>query len=452
MKHIGVKVQASTFFSLLMVVAFIIVVAITAACSAVPLPIKNKKNEVALAKPVSLSNELTAKNNAIATDDSQQQLAKQVPLQAEVQAAPSVESAEVETVDAVEISLTPEKSKIAAAVVAAESQILLSPQERLLHGIELLKLGKVADAEKEFQQVLQQQGQNSTAQNMLRQIRLQPEQYFGDSMIKSQYRVESGDTFYSIATDYLGNSLEFHILAKLNSRRGITDLKVGESIVVPLPRGSVAAASTGDRSKKSTSKNIKNPEYMIAKKYYDQGQYKSSIAVLEANIQNNKKDYDSKDLLVMAYTKYAQFLEKQANLIEAQTVLVKAISMQPENKALQVQITRVNNQRKAEKAYQTGMKALSKGNEYEAYAAFENTLALAPNNEPARTQMTRLKSSVTKSLHDKAMTLYKNQDIKAAIGNWDRLLMIDPDHELARLYRGRAIELQKRLDKLPKNF
>ena len=395
--------------------------------------------------------------------------------------ATSAISAKVDTVDAVELSLEPPKKKSANGTTSAKlqgaaqlsllpkeprpTQKTLSPQEHLLRGIDFLKLGKVVDAEKEFQRVIKIQGKNPTAQNMLRQIRLQPEQYFGTKIVQSRYRVQSGDSFFTIAADYLGNSLEFHILAKLNTREKINDIKVGESIIVPVLDGRSAFAidpSAGSSSGKGknvkqgkTNKQISsenNLEYEIAKRYYDQGQYKSSIAVLEANIRNNRKDYKSKDLLVVAYTKYAQFLEKQANLLEAQTVLRKAVDMQPNNKTLKAQMTRVNNQRQAEKEYQAGMTSLSKGKDYEAYLAFEETVALAPDNNMARSQLSRLKPSVTKTLHDKAMILYKNQKIKDAIGNWDRLLMIDPEHELARLYRGRAIELKKRLDKLPKNF
>ncbi len=51
-------------------------------------------------------------------------------------------------------------------------------------------------------------------------------------------------------------------------------------------------------------------------------------------------------------------------------------------------------------------------------------------------------------LHRQALGAYRAQDLERAISLWDRVLLIDPDYENARLYRTQAIELQNRLRRL----
>jgi hypothetical protein len=51
-------------------------------------------------------------------------------------------------------------------------------------------------------------------------------------------------------------------------------------------------------------------------------------------------------------------------------------------------------------------------------------------------------------LHREALNAYRAQDLNSAIELWDEVLVIDPEHENARLYRAQAIELQTKLRSL----
>jgi len=51
-------------------------------------------------------------------------------------------------------------------------------------------------------------------------------------------------------------------------------------------------------------------------------------------------------------------------------------------------------------------------------------------------------------LHREALDAYRAQDLNRAIELWDQVLIIDPDHENARLYRAQAVELQVKLRNL----
>jgi hypothetical protein len=51
-------------------------------------------------------------------------------------------------------------------------------------------------------------------------------------------------------------------------------------------------------------------------------------------------------------------------------------------------------------------------------------------------------------LHRRALNAYRAQDLGGAIALWDRVLVLDPEHENARLYRAQALELQGKLRRL----
>ena len=49
------------------------------------------------------------------------------------------------------------------------------------------------------------------------------------------------------------------------------------------------------------------------------------------------------------------------------------------------------------------------------------------------------------TFHQRAIVLYRDQQLDPAIALWDRVLAIDPGYEPATVYRTRALELKQRL-------
>lgn len=343
----------------------------------------------------------------------------------------------------------------ALLILKQEQAKNLTVKERVQKGIIYLKNGEVSIAKVEFYAILDREPDNKIAKSMLRQIENTPKEYFTrfDSSNPKSYIVKHGDTFSTLAAQFLNNALEFHILAKYNYFSHSPKLVVGQEIKIPL-----LLVKQAKKSKKilvnTKPKNNKNSaaariEYTLAKKYYDDGRYVSAIAVLEPRTELHKSDYKAIDLLVLTYTKYANHLVNKANLLEAQTILKKAVSIQPGNKELKKRLAFVKRQREAERQYRNGLAALKKGSRDKAFDAFNSALSLKPDHKMAKKQIVKMKSSVINALHRKAMKLYKNQELELAINNWNKVLKINPDHELARLYRARAVELKERLDKLP---
>ncbi|MFN4262901.1 MAG: hypothetical protein ACK4IT_04590 [Thioalkalivibrionaceae bacterium] len=53
------------------------------------------------------------------------------------------------------------------------------------------------------------------------------------------------------------------------------------------------------------------------------------------------------------------------------------------------------------------------------------------------------------ALHAQAVLAFRNQELDTAIGLWDRVLERDPEHDGARAYRARAVDLRARVEQFP---
>jgi tetratricopeptide (TPR) repeat protein len=225
-------------------------------------------------------------------------------------------------------------------------------------------------------------------------------------------------------------------LAKYNAIEDPSRLVPGQSIRIP-----------GKRPPEPVAPSPEVSRYQQAKRFYDASKYQDAIEWLESA---KLETAEERDLLVLSYTKYADELAKKADLLEAQSVLEKAVSIQPGNEKLKKQLKQVENKREANQLYKQGTDALAAGDKDRAIEAFNQTVKLDPTHEGARTQLMSLKGDAIESMHKEAMVEYRKQNLDKAIDLWDSVLAMDPNHELAKLYRARALELKEKLDKLDK--
>ena len=321
----------------------------------------------------------------------------------------------------------------------------LTTQEHIQNGIKYLQVGEEQNAKQELKLALLQEPANSTAVGLLNQINTPATKYFeGESSFP--YTTGSGDSLSTIAKKFLNDPLKFYILAKFNDIDNPSRLQAGQTIKIP-GRNPVSFQKQPIKPEK-IEPSEEEITYALAKKYYDAGKYQETIDLLERFVQQNSKDLKSRDLLVLSYTQYANSLAEKANLLEAQTVLEKALSMQPKNLKLKQQLENIENRREADRLYQRGVEALQAGNEDKAYEDFKKVLVLSPKHTLAKKQIIKLKADVIETYHKQAMQLYRRQQLDEAIVVWNKVLELDPDHELAKLYRARAIELKEKLKKL----
>ncbi|MFV2056757.1 MAG: tetratricopeptide repeat protein [Thiohalomonadales bacterium] len=196
---------------------------------------------------------------------------------------------------------------------------------------------------------------------------------------------------------------------------------------------------------KSREESIK---YSLANRYYQSGKYQSTIDILETSNGSDIKKSKNRDLLVLAYTAYAKELVSKADLLEAQTLLEKAILMQPANKIIQRQLSDIKNVRAGNLLYKKAIDAYNGGNQEKAFESFHRVLILNPSHKKAKKYYIEIKTIVVDAHHKKALQYYRRQKLAQAIKEWDSLLKVDPGNEMARIYRSRAIELQKKFEKL----
>ncbi|AKJ29359.1 LysM peptidoglycan-binding domain-containing protein [Caldimonas brevitalea] len=79
--------------------------------------------------------------------------------------------------------------------------------------------------------------------------------------------------------------------------------------------------------------------------------------------------------------------------------------------------------------------------EYQRAGTLGQTAAAAP-------KIASLRKQLLSRYTVKARSAFAKQDLDGAIRNWDRVLELDPEHETARLERGKAVNLKEKYKKL----
>ncbi len=88
---------------------------------------------------------------------------------------------------------------------------------------------------------------------------------------------------------------------------------------------------------------------------------------------------------------------------------------------------------------------LAQGQKTQALARMDQALTIDPQLQPAGAGPASLRKQLIAAYHQRAIVLYRDQQLDPAIALWDRVLAIDPHYEPAVAYRARALELKQRL-------
>ena len=101
---------------------------------------------------------------------------------------------------------------------------------------------------------------------------------------------------------------------------------------------------------------------------------------------------------------------------------------------------------KARRLQSESLSLLAQGQRPQALARLDAALTLDPRLKPAPGKAAAaLRKEVLAGYHQRAIVLYRDQQLDPAIALWDRVLAIDPGYEPATVYRTRALELKQRL-------
>lgn len=100
---------------------------------------------------------------------------------------------------------------------------------------------------------------------------------------------------------------------------------------------------------------------------------------------------------------------------------------------------------KARRLQDESLVLLHKGDRAQALQRMDQALDADPQLTPAGSDAQSLRKQLVAGYHQRAIVLYRDQQLDQAISLWNRVLAIEPDFEPATVYRARALELKQRL-------
>lgn len=102
----------------------------------------------------------------------------------------------------------------------------------------------------------------------------------------------------------------------------------------------------------------------------------------------------------------------------------------------------------AERAYQSGLQALSAKSLEKAYDQFSQALKANPKHAGAAERMRQMRPALVETYYKNALSAFHKHDLDETIKYCNKALEIDPDNEKVKLRRTEALELQQRLKRL----
>ncbi len=310
--------------------------------------------------------------------------------------------------------------------------------------VQYLQVGDEAQARDDLQKALRLEPGNRIATNLMHQIDADAVKELGKENF--EYQIENGDSLSRVAQKFLRDPLKFHILAKYNGIDNPSRLQVGQTIRVPGKKPAPVLAAKPVEPPKVNA----DPKYAKAKKLFDQSKFEKAITLLESEVGDMDAQVENQqmqELLVLSYVAQADVLHQARDLAGAQELLQKAVILQPTNSALSKRLDQVMSELEAERLYQNGVQAIAAGAPEQAAEAFRQALQRDPGHALAQQKLDEIKPELVEFYYKDAMMAYRRQELDEAIQGWDKVLALDPQHENAKLYRARAVELKERLQK-----
>ncbi len=314
-------------------------------------------------------------------------------------------------------------------------------KELFRQGVDALQRGEGQKAKPLLQQVLVLEPNHKYAASLLSQIDADPVEMLGKEFF--HYKVQQGETLSLIARRHLGDPFKFYILARYNDIIMSDNLEAGRSIKIPgkKPAPSKAPPVVEQAPVQAETSNLRLSE---AKTLYANGRLADSIHVLEQLRAEGGASPEVDDFLITAYVGYAKKLTDSGQTAEAKKLLAKASTTYPTHERLKRQLEQIEGNQRAEQAYQEGNQWLNDGELAKAYAAYTRTLRLEPQHANAKAALQKIKPQVVEAYYADSVRARRRQNFTEALDSLNRLLEIEPNHELAKANRS---EIQSILDR-----
>lgn len=383
----------------------------------------------------------------------------------------------------------PENLEPAADLPPTPDEIL-PPSKRVSKAIQALQIGDKEHARNQLTWALQSKPNLRVAKKLLAQMDADPVEYLGSKYFT--YRVLPGDSLSVIAKNYLDDPLKFVILARYNSIDNPRELKAGQQIKIPgefksnpnqemasLPVGTTpveqsnpdqavptavtepplapqietdaaAAPALGRETPSPPAEHIQTPELTAqqADKRHAAGDLPGAIMLMEQtnNLADQSKAFRAQ--LLGYYGEQAERLAAQGKLNDARVILEKAVTIDSSSDSTINKLIEIEDQMEAQRLYLQGQQLLKAGQLEEAHSVFSQAYAYEPSNSTIAAANKQARGELTDRYHRKAVQLFRKHELNKAIEFWDKILAIDPQHNLAPGYRARAVELKSKLQKI----
>lgn len=274
--------------------------------------------------------------------------------------------------------------------------------------IEALQEGDVERAGLALDRFLEGEPGHRVARSLRGQLDADPQEELGSAYFS--HTVKPGETLGQLARQYLGDANRFLILARYNDIDQPSRLLAGQRLRIPETAAREAPDARAERL----------DEQLAALGGGDDEE--AYLRAIEADLEAGRYE------------------EARDGIRRARTQTDSAPREQRLDKL----------ERKADSRYwaRRGHEARDAGNADAALAAYDRALEANPGHDGAREAREELREQRKEALHAAAIRRYRNQDLAEAIALWDEALELDPGFEAARGYRLRALELQRRLERL----
>lgn len=119
-----------------------------------------------------------------------------------------------------------------------------------------LQVGRYTEGEKSLKHYLKQHPDDRLAQNLMRQLTVDPQQALGAP--SRNYTVQSGDSYSTLAARFLGDGTQFLILARYNNAANPSMLRAGQVLHVPASAKNAPDKAVGHGSPAVQAKRLQD--------------------------------------------------------------------------------------------------------------------------------------------------------------------------------------------------
>lgn len=323
-----------------------------------------------------------------------------------------------------------DKAKVADLSMQAKS----NQDRQVVRAVRLLETGKQQDAKQLLNEVLLFNPKHDKAVLLNRQLNEPSEKFFGTNKSIS-YSIKSGDSLGKIAHKWLGESLYFVGLAKLNQITNPSRLERGKTIKIPLIGPAVTIQKQGRRSRANVA---------LLKQYksgqdFNKGLRKANtLFVLEKDLPGLIHEQQR---ILDAYAGKSNSINQKRQMLESVTKIAES-SRNKEQLGVYQRFIKAQNRTLfldesqelfAQKQYMQAARKLASAKRLDAKIN-------------SKTSVFRMEKLLINKLHEQAVIFYRNHALKKALTRWDLILELQPSHELAQKYKVRANKLIEKLD------